>query len=129
MVGGIIIQILWFGFFVVVALIFNLRINKEPTARSRDMPCRKHMHTIYFASVLIMVRSIVRTVEFIQGDAGYIISHEIFLYVFDAVLMLSVMAVFNVIHPSEVYALLRGGKMTQGGLKLYTVNRSTLSYN
>jgi NAD-specific glutamate dehydrogenase len=36
--------------------------------------------------------------------------------------MLSVMVIFNAIHPSEVKALLRGGKVSRGGLKLYDVS-------
>jgi len=42
------------------------------------------------------------------------------LYVFDAVLMLAVMVLFNFIHPSEVKALLTGGDMMRG-LKLQRI--------
>jgi hypothetical protein len=38
----------------------------------------------------------------VQGNHGYVISHEVFLYVFDAAMMFSVMAVMNVFHPSFV---------------------------
>ena len=87
------------------------------------------MRTLYLTSVFIMIRSIVRTVEFLQGYKGYIITHEAFLYVFDALLMLCVLVILNIVHPSEVYALLRGGKMSRGGLKLYTVSQPTTAYN
>lgn len=43
-----------------------------------------------------------------QGNDGYLISHEAFLYIFDALLMLMVMVIFNVVHPSEINATLRG---------------------
>lgn len=49
-----------------------------------------------------MVRSVFRVVEYLQGNAGYLLSHEVFLYIFDAVLMLGVMVLFNWVHPSEV---------------------------
>lgn len=129
--GGIILQILWFGFFMLVAVVFNVRINKAPTARSasRTIPWRKHIHTLYLASALIMIRSIVRAVEYIEGFNGFILSHEAFLYVFDSLPMLCVMILLNVVHPSEVYALLRGGKMSRGGLKLYHVGQPSLAYN
>ena len=43
-----------------------------------------------------------RVVEYIQGNDGYILSHEIFLYVFDATLMFIAIAIFNLVHPSEM---------------------------
>ena len=60
------------------------------------------MVSLYAVSVLIFVRSIVRVVEFIQGFGGYTISHEVYLYVFDAMIMFFAMAVMNVVHPNEV---------------------------
>ena len=63
-----------------------------------------------------------RVAEFIQGNDGFILSHEWFLYLFDSILMLGVMLIFNAVHPSEVKALLRGGRMSRGGLKLYDAN-------
>lgn len=120
---GLLVQILFFGFFVVVSLIFNSRINKAPTARSSspDIPWRKHMRALYIVSLLIMVRSIFRVIEYIQGNDGYILRHEIFLYIFDSVLMMGVMVIFNIIHPSEIKALLRGGTMSKG-VKLYKMD-------
>ena len=49
-----------------------------------------------------MVRSIFRVIEYIQGMDGYLVSKEIFLYIFDAALMLCVVVIFNVVHPSEI---------------------------
>lgn len=60
------------------------------------------MHVLYFASLLILVRSVVRVVEYIQGNTGYILSHEVFLYIFDATLMFIAIAVFNFVHPSQL---------------------------
>ncbi|KAH8814869.1 RTA1 like protein-domain-containing protein [Xylogone sp. PMI_703] len=108
-VVGLFIQIAFFSFFVVVALSFNRSINKAPTTRSKDpaIPWRKHIHTLYFTSILILIRSIFRCIEYIQGNDGYLLHHEIFIYIFDACLMLAVMVAFNVIYPSEVNALLK----------------------
>lgn len=130
-IGGLVLQILFFGFFMIVAVVFNLRINKIPTTRSasRDVPWRKHLNALYVASILVMIRSIFRVIEYSQGDAGYILSHETFLYIFDSVLMLGVMILLNIIHPSEIYALLRGGKLSRGGLKLYTLSQPPLAYS
>lgn len=49
-----------------------------------------------------MFRSVFRVVEYLQGNAGYLLSREVFLYIFDAVLMLAVMVLFNWVHPSQV---------------------------
>ena len=51
---------------------------------------------LYAASGLILVRSIFRVVEYLQGNKGYLISHEIFLYIFDTVLMAAVMVLFAI---------------------------------
>ena len=58
------------------------------------------MLMLYAVSFLIMIRSIFRVVEYIQGNAGYLLRTEWPLYVFDAMLMVIVMAVFLVLHPS-----------------------------
>lgn len=102
--GGLFIQVIAFGFFIFVALLFHKRMHANPTYKSTqpDMPWQKHMKVLYSVSLLIMVRSVVRVVEYIQGNDGYILSHEIFLYVFDATLMFIAIAIFNLVHPSEM---------------------------
>ena len=52
-----------------------------------------------------MVRSVVRVIEYIQGTNGYILSHEVFLYVFDATLMFIAIAIFVLWHPSPMLGL------------------------
>lgn len=64
---------------------------------------------LYLGSFLIMVRSIFRVVEYLQGFDGYLLKHEAYLYVFDALLMVLVMVLFNWIHPSEIVAIFAGG--------------------
>jgi hypothetical protein len=54
-------------------------------------------------------------VEYLQGRDGYLLSTEVFLYVFDATFMFLVMLVSPVVHPSEVNCLPgRGRVMTTG---------------
>lgn len=65
------------------------------------------MYMLYATSGLILVRSAFRVVEYIMGNNGFLLRREVFLYVFDALLMFAVMALFNWIHPSEVVALYR----------------------
>ena len=104
---GLFFQIVFFGLFVVAGLIFHLRMSKAPTQLSYERPWAKHMMSLYIVSILIFVRSIVRTVEYIEGYGGYLMSHEIFLYVFDAVPMFFAVVCMIVIHPGEVKKYVR----------------------
>lgn len=97
-IAGLWVQIVVFGFFVVVSALFNTRIIRCPTveAERRVIPWKRHLLMLYASSGLILVRSIFRVVEYLQGNKGYLISHEIFLYMFDALLMACVMALFGI---------------------------------
>lgn len=63
---------------------------------------QRQMYALYTASALIMIRSIFRVVEYVQGNNGFLLRREVFLYLFDALLMLIVMVIFNWVHPAEV---------------------------
>ncbi|KAB8606219.1 hypothetical protein FH972_025850 [Carpinus fangiana] len=103
-VGGLSLQLLYFGFFVIAGGVFHYRMIKYPSkAPNRDVVnWHKHMNVLYAASVLIFVRSLFRTIEYGLGNDGYLMRHEAFLYVFDACLMLAVMVVYAVFPPTEI---------------------------
>lgn len=84
------------------------------------IPWRKHMMSLHVSSVLILIRSIFRVIEYLQGQDGFLLSTEVFIYIFDATLMFLVMATFLWVHPSEVNCLLGKGEyhVTRGGLSL-----------
>jgi len=105
---GLFAQLVFFGFFLIVAFVFHARIRKHPTTASSSLTIqwKRHLLVLYACSTLIMIRSIFRVIEYIGGYDGYLISHEVFLYVFDAVLMLGVMVLFNIIHPHQIKILL-----------------------
>jgi hypothetical protein len=73
-----------------------------------------------------MVRSVFRVVEYLQGNAGYLLSHEVFLYVFDAVLMLAVMGMFNWVHPSEITEALDKRQMDVADVEMRSVEERYL---
>ncbi|KAH8745550.1 RTA1 protein [Diaporthe sp. PMI_573] len=103
---GLFVQLLFFGFFIVLAVKFHLSIRRVPTAQSeRHSVWKRYMWALYIGSLLVMVRSVFRAVEYMQGFKGYL-SHEAYLYIFDAALMFIVMALFNWIHPSEIADLI-----------------------
>ena len=111
-IGGLVVQLLFFGCFVVTSMLFHVRMRRVPTNKclSRDIPWERQLAALYGSSLLILVRSIFRLIEYAQGNDGYLISHEVFLYVFDAVLMVATMALMAWIHPSEITAMLVAGR-------------------
>ncbi|KAF2186058.1 RTA1 like protein [Zopfia rhizophila CBS 207.26] len=108
---GLVLQIVFFLLFIITAAIFHLRVRSRPTRKlvsDPAIPWQKHMFALYGSSLLILIRCAFRLVEYAQGRDGSLMSHEIFLYFFDSVLMLGTMVIFAVVHPSEVNALLKG---------------------
>ncbi|KAL2173322.1 RTA1 like protein-domain-containing protein [Thermothelomyces heterothallicus CBS 202.75] len=101
---GLFIQIFMFGFFLVTTVVFHTRFSQSSGSDRQHSLIRwkRHLTVLYVASAIIMVRSIFRVVEYLQGNRGYLISHEIFLYVFDALLMASVMAIFFVFYVDDL---------------------------
>ena len=101
-IGGLIVQIVFFGMFIVVELIFHYRVLKHPNECvmvTRNLPSQFNnwnsiLFTLLACSILIFIRSIFRLIEYIQGNDGYLISHEVFLYCFDATLMFLNMVFF-----------------------------------
>ncbi|KAK4160836.1 RTA1 like protein-domain-containing protein [Cladorrhinum sp. PSN259] len=113
-VGGLLIQIIVFGFFIVTAAVFHWRWYQQhgsvggPVAAYRSGESeegtttekwKKLMFMLYGVSALIMVRSLFRVAEFAMGQDGYLLANEWPLYVFDSVLMLGVMVAFYLWHP------------------------------
>jgi RTA1 like protein len=113
-VGGLFVQITFFGVFVIAAALFHSRMHKRSTPRGLEVPWQKHMFALYTVSICILIRSIFRVIEFLQGNNGYLMHNEVFLYIFDAMLMLFVMLCMNWVHPSEIRSFLKGGSWTQG---------------
>ncbi|KAH7104946.1 RTA1 like protein-domain-containing protein [Auriculariales sp. MPI-PUGE-AT-0066] len=116
-VVGLLVQIIFFGLFGVTSIIFHRRVQSQPTALSNypDLPWRKHIFALYFMSTLILIRSVFRVIEFAQGNDGVLLSKEIYLYIFDTLLMTCVTFTMNTVHPSELDALSHGGLVSRAG--------------
>ncbi|KAB8227437.1 RTA1 like protein-domain-containing protein [Aspergillus alliaceus] len=61
---------------------------------------QKHMFTLHFSSILILIRSSFPVAEYIQGSEGFLLRNEVFIYVYDGLLMFLVTVVFLIIHSS-----------------------------
>ena len=96
-IGGLFIQLFVFGFFIVCTAVFHHRMDKylvPESAHQIFVPWRKMVNMLYACSVLIVIRSVFRVIEYIMGQDAYLLSHEWTMYVFDAVLMWGVMVIF-----------------------------------
>lgn len=124
-IGGLCVQLVFFTFFIITSIIFHRRMRSRASFQPAGVT---QGHTLgishswesvlwglYIASVLILVRSVFRLIEYAQGNDGYLISHEAFMYVFDSTLMLFAMIAMNVFHPSIV--LLSAHKDTRHSLE------------
>lgn len=137
---GLFAQIVIFSIFMCTSLTVHYRVSVAPTSAALQglVPWKRHLYVLYATSLLILVRSIFRVVEYLQGNGGYLISHEIFLYIFDTVLMVAVMVIFAVWYigdlegdKSAMYALssvsrvslVTDGVALQGGGNAGDVNR------
>ncbi|KAJ5358467.1 RTA1-domain-containing protein [Penicillium cataractarum] len=105
---GLIFQIIFFGLFILTAVLFNIRLVKYGSIQlaAGDIPWKRHMNALYTSSLFIFIRCIFRLVEYDQGSTGFLLQHEYWVYIFDAALMFMVMLVFHCIYPSEVNEIL-----------------------
>ncbi|KAJ5233357.1 uncharacterized protein N7469_005123, partial [Penicillium citrinum] len=116
-IGGLFVQIIFFGFFLVSAVVFQRRFSRVQSGRAdfQHFDWRKHMFALHTSSVLILIRSVVRVVEYVQGDDGFVMRNEVFIYCFDGLLMWVMMVIFVVVHPGEIKALLKQERMMGRG--------------
>lgn len=108
-IAGLVLQLVWFALFVIVAAIFHHRLLQHPTSRSEqaNIHWKSYLTTLYVAGVLIIIRSVFRVIEYAGGNDGYLLSQEAFLYVFDALLMFIVVSWLHWRHPGAIGVLLR----------------------
>ena len=103
---GLGVQVAFFSGFMIVAVMFHLRMNRRPTVKSRgtSVPWKMFLYVLYVVSMLIMVRSVFRLIEYAQGHNGELLKNEIYVYLLDALLMLVVAGVFAWQHPSALFS-------------------------
>jgi len=75
---------------------------KEGTMHGLVVSWQTHLMALEAATLLLFIRSMVRVVEYAQGDTGYVASHEVYIYVFDGALMFLIMLFFSILHPQRL---------------------------
>jgi hypothetical protein len=68
-IGGLIVQILFFTCFVVTAGLFHARLVRVPTGKSMQVYTlwQRSLCSLYAGSVLIWIRCVFRLIEYAQG--------------------------------------------------------------
>ncbi|ETN41569.1 uncharacterized protein HMPREF1541_03505 [Cyphellophora europaea CBS 101466] len=122
--GGLVLQILIFGFFVVVASVFHKRLAHNPTPASYDMNWKRFMLALYTVSALITARNFARCVEYGMGKEGYLLQNEWCLYIYDFLLMFICLIVSIIWYKlSAQDTRVRGNNMHSLGQQNYGPNK------
>lgn len=111
--AGLAIQIVAFGFFLIISFRFHI-ISRSYRSQWPSANWVTLLWAINGASTVIFLRSLYRLVEFAMGFDGYLYTHEWTFYAFDAALILLGMTAFNVWHPARFLGNI-GWKQTDGG--------------
>ncbi|KAI1071649.1 hypothetical protein LB507_005309 [Fusarium sp. FIESC RH6] len=112
LIAGLVVQLVALTIFILTSVYLYIRITQEtgPFLDGSFVRWRRYFRTIEAVTGIMIVRSIVRAVEYLQGQGGFVISHEVFIYLFDALPMFLVMLLFAVIHPGRLVRNRRSGK-------------------
>jgi hypothetical protein len=100
-IAGLFIQLIFFGAFLTISIIFGRRIQQKRAPLS-NLPYGHLLYILFGVSGLIIVRCLYRVVEFCQGNDGYLMGHEAFMYVFDTIPMFAVQIIFHFYHPGKI---------------------------
>ncbi|KKK22836.1 hypothetical protein P175DRAFT_0506253 [Aspergillus ochraceoroseus IBT 24754] len=99
--AGLIFALVVFVGFVWIAVVFHRRLRAEQTGVARGLKINwgRYMWAIYTACLMMIVRNLVRTIEFAAPKGADIRDKEVYIYVFDAATMAITMGVLAVWHP------------------------------
>lgn len=78
--GGLILQILIFGFFIVVSGTWHRRLESRPTTATTDIEWQKMVRFLYAASIFITTRNSCRVVEYAMGKVSSDNHHAVTLH-------------------------------------------------
>ncbi|CAG8908604.1 unnamed protein product [Penicillium egyptiacum] len=101
LVVGLIVQLIFFGFFLYVSVAFQRRL-RNANLNMIGGPWRRLLHILFLVSALVIGRCVFRIIEYVGGTDGYVYSHEFYMYIFDMVPMFFVQAIFHFVHPGRI---------------------------
>ena len=115
MVAGILFQL---ASIIVFSLLFIYVIIKALRSRGEILKRKKIQYVIAataFSVVVLVIRSIYRTIELLQGWDGYLINTERYFIALDGTMMVLFVGVFNFVQPrwSEAWEEKTGGVLEE----------------
>ncbi|SGZ47446.1 CIC11C00000001982 [Sungouiella intermedia] len=101
--AGSVLQLIVFVVFIVVIAIFQIKLKKNKTTQAVDyryQPTKWRnwksiLVVLHVSSVFMILRCLLRSYEYAQGENGHISRYEGYMYVFDATLMFLSMLAFT----------------------------------
>ncbi|KAL2699738.1 hypothetical protein AAEP93_009713 [Penicillium crustosum] len=107
MLIGLFTQLLFFGFFLSISLVFWKRMQSSAklytTPKYGKQTWQALLKSLLGDSVIIILRCVYRVIEFAQGNEGYLATHEVYMYLFDSTPMLVVQMIFHFVHAGNVF--------------------------
>lgn len=113
--AGLIFALVMFCEFVLVTIVFHRWLGRSPTpvvARNPDLVWWRYMWALYVSCLVLIVRNLVRTIEF-GAENSAVNTKEVYIYVFDAAMMMISIAVFIIWHPGRL--IKRARKVSKSG--------------
>ncbi|KAK8159419.1 RTA1 like protein-domain-containing protein [Phyllosticta citrichinensis] len=102
---GLFAQLVALAVFTITCGRMHARLRRSPTTNMCADPGVNwlgYFIVLEVATIMLVIRSIVRGIEFVGGTEGFVGSHEVFIYMFDGVPMLEIMVGFLVLHSIRV---------------------------
>ncbi|KAJ5508447.1 RTA-like protein [Penicillium freii] len=100
--AGLIFSLAVFCFFIWIAASLHRRLLRTPTniLAMNNLNWQRYMLAIYAACFALMLRNLVRTIQFGASKDSALNQKEVYIYVFDGFLMFFSMVVLGVYHPA-----------------------------
>jgi len=98
--AGLVLQMISYLVFVFFLIRTHIMVGRSTEFEGNEKWWRI-FHLLYFSSVYILVRSVYRVVEGAQGNGGYLITHEVYFYVFDVLPLALAIGIYIFFWPSN----------------------------
>lgn len=122
--AGLIFSLIVFCFFVLIAAVFHRRLSQHPTSkviRNPKLAWKRYMWALYMACFAVMLRNLIRTIQFGADKESPLNTKGAFIYVFDGFLMLLAMLAILIYHPG---LLIKKARRAQKGEMLMSHRNS-----
>lgn len=122
--AGLIFSLIVFCFFVLIAAVFHRRLSQHPTSkviRNPKLAWKRYMWALYMACFAVMLRNLIRTIQFAADKESPLNTKGAFIYVFDGFLMLLAMLAILIYHPG---LLIKKARRAQKGEMLMSDRNS-----